>query len=421
MFYFLLHPSLRVSNNKEHRYAMVVLYSMITLTVFYIFYVVYYALKFPITYQQNINNFLGIVLFIIFYIVLRLSKKIKWPLAFINLACLPLMYSSIYIRGGIYSADISWMTLTIISTIVFIDIWFGLICSLISFGYLAFLFYQSKYDAATNQFFLHFLNTEGSFHYFFTWTFVFVLTAAIMMAFTITIKRTNQKLDRISSEKINDLEERLQLLTNKISVLRTNISQDFHDEMGNKLATIGILASMLENKMNQSASKESMQPLLAEISDKSKEIFEGTKDFIWAIDWKNDYIIELYHYICNFAENLLNVHQINVTCTSNIAEASKIRMPPTVSRQLIFICKELFTNSLKHAQCNNIGIAFLLEENILTIEIHDDGKGFDFHNIEKRGINNILTRTRKINAVSEFYHSKENTGTRFKLKVPIHF
>ena len=69
-------------------------------------------------------------------------------------------------------------------------------------------------------------------------------------------------------------------------------------------------------------------------------------------------------------------------------------------RHLVLIFKEAMHNALKHSHCQNVNLAFRLENGTLHISLTDDGSGFVKN--EKRqgyGIGNMQNRAEKIGGI----------------------
>ena len=78
----------------------------------------------------------------------------------------------------------------------------------------------------------------------------------------------------------------------------------------------------------------------------------------------------------------------------------------------------MLQNSVKHAKCKNIRVAFLKNKNLLHLTIQDDGIGFG-KSKGKRGIGlkNINSRVEKMGATFDI-ESKPSMGTRVSIKIP---
>ena len=91
----------------------------------------------------------------------------------------------------------------------------------------------------------------------------------------------------------------------------------------------------------------------------------------------------------------------------------------TIKINLYRIIQEALHNIEKYANAKNVSIAIMQNENVLTIEITDDGKGFDTQNSnEGIGIKNMKTRMASLNGTITI-ESKIKNGTKINLTVSI--
>jgi signal transduction histidine kinase len=84
---------------------------------------------------------------------------------------------------------------------------------------------------------------------------------------------------------------------------------------------------------------------------------------------------------------------------------------------LLRVIQEAMTNTLKHARAQEIMVRIAADANELTIEIRDDGKGFDRSNVRGgKGLTGIEKRARKLGAKVEI---TGNAGTQVLLIMPL--
>jgi len=111
--------------------------------------------------------------------------------------------------------------------------------------------------------------------------------------------------------------------------------------------------------------------------------------------------------------------KIKIAFNSNIA--IKKRYNEDFEMKLYFIIAELLNNIIKHSDANSANIMINEIENILSIDVSDDGKGFIDNKLETNegfGINQI--RARINNMKGEFsINSILNKGTSINLIIPI--
>ncbi|NHN26564.1 hypothetical protein FIA58_012830 [Flavobacterium jejuense] len=198
-------------------------------------------------------------------------------------------------------------------------------------------------------------------------------------------------------------------LQKELSEVRENVAQDFHDELGNKLAGITVLSGMMIEDEVFKASNWYKQ--LSRINKDAQDLYFGIKDFIWSIDSKNDDLNELVFYLKDFGEELFSSSNIEFNSTVAI-EAQQIKLPYYWSRQLLLLFKEAMTNTLKYSEATKCSLEVKVNRNKLKITFVDNGKGFDITSLKrKNGLINMEKRALKIHGKLEIDTSK---GTRIK-------
>lgn len=218
------------------------------------------------------------------------------------------------------------------------------------------------------------------------------------------------------TEAINRVLAMEQMRKQETEELRVTMAQDFHDEMGNKLASIIVLGSTLDLLLKDK-SKE-VKKALDRIEEDSKSLFSGTKTFIWSIDPKSDSLFEIFNYIIHFGTDLYE-HTIAEFVIKHHPEERLRRciMPVGVSRQIFFIFKEAMTNSMVHSNAKTISFDFKVDSSFSFFEVSlaDDGVGLTEEQLESsRGLNNMRIRAKKINCHLSFSNNP-NQGLTVKL------
>lgn len=179
--------------------------------------------------------------------------------------------------------------------------------------------------------------------------------------------RVQEKLrSLIQVEKIKDQE------TVKV---RRRVAEDFHDQVGNQLASINVLVQLIQAKL--SSGNKGVEELLQKLGQFTKTLFTGTRDFIWSIDPQSDDVNEMLIYIKDFGEELFEYSGINFYVDTNHGFDAKMKLPIGWSRHVVFIFKEALTNSLKHANCKNVYLNFNVSDHNFVFELKDDGIGLN--------------------------------------------
>jgi len=176
--------------------------------------------------------------------------------------------------------------------------------------------------------------------------------------------------------------------------IRKQMSMDFHDEMGNKLAGMLAQASLLKLKHKDTELSKTFDFF----ERNAYAIYHGTKDFIWTIDVKSNNWKEVISYLRDFGFGFFERNQINFHVQNySLDERFDHQLPDGVNRQVILIFKEAMTNSLKHSACKNVYFSTNMEGDTFKISFADDG-AWNIENTRGNGITNMNKRAEKINA-----------------------
>ena len=232
-----------------------------------------------------------------------------------------------------------------------------------------------------------------------------LLISSLIIAFLyFRFKRVKQRNELLRQTIYNN--DNLQRELNEV---RENVAQDFHDELGNKLAGITVLSGMMIENEEIKSSKWFAE--LTRINKDAQELYFGIKDFIWSIDSKNDDLQELIFYLKDFGAELFSSTSTQFNSLVDLGEI-QVKLPYYWSRQLLLLFKEAMTNTFKYAQASNCILEVKLEKDYLQISFSDNGKGFNENELKrKNGILNMRKRASKIEGELEFFF---NHGTTVK-------
>jgi signal transduction histidine kinase len=87
-------------------------------------------------------------------------------------------------------------------------------------------------------------------------------------------------------------------------------------------------------------------------------------------------------------------------------------------RRNIFLCvKETLNNMLKHSGATGLTID-ILTDGMLTIRIHDNGRGIDLQKIRQFG-NGLQNIKRRMESIGGDFEIKNNNGTETTLTLPL--
>jgi PAS domain S-box-containing protein len=209
-----------------------------------------------------------------------------------------------------------------------------------------------------------------------------------------------------------DVTEKVKL-EEELEKVRKKLAMDFHDELGNHLTTISMLARRLLLRIKPE--DQEMKTLAEKITRSSKYLYDGTRDFIWSINPEHDRLELIFLYLRDFGEELLGQHDIVFLAEAEMESVSH-RLPPGQGQQIILIFKEAINNLLKHAKASRAVLRLEALHEGYRLSLEDDGKGLPVWQkaMSSNGLQNMQKRAEKMEA-QLVIRSEEGRGTVISL------
>ena len=229
----------------------------------------------------------------------------------------------------------------------------------------------------------------------------------LILGFLLAIKLFNDYRIRANLNKVLTVER---IRAEELVKVRKRMARDFHDNMGNQLASITVFANLISLKLKDKS--EEIDELLKNIEKHTKSLFNGTKDFIWSIDPESDHLGEVFTYIKDFGEDLFNRTDISFYSISDEMNGESLSLPSGWSRQIVLIFKEAMTNALKHSNATEVHFELNFTKSDFVIKLMDNGVGFGEKQKGKgNGFKNIHSRAEQINCKVEVESARERGTT----------
>lgn len=204
------------------------------------------------------------------------------------------------------------------------------------------------------------------------------------------------------------LEQQLRILR-----LRDRIASDLHDEIGstlNSIAFYGEAAQMLIPKDNGATD------ILAKINTQTRELMESMSDIVWSLNTRNDSFSQLLTRLESFALELLEPRGCEVVFDYP-ENADSVKLDMNQRRNMFLLIKEAINNSAKYADGRHLWVIFSIDGQNLTVEIRDDGRGFDQNHARRgNGIHTMKKRASELKGKLEIA-SVPGEGTLIRLIV----
>ena len=255
--------------------------------------------------------------------------------------------------------------------------------------------------------------------------FAFMAIAAILIfsAYILYRYSKTRKLSRQLSGSLSDLKEAQERLIRiekekEAENIRVSISRDIHDEVGSTLSGVALFSEIATEKVKQHQSVEA-QRYLDYITANSKEMVEKMSDIVWTINPKNDSFEKIIAKLRSYSANLCAGKGIRMHV--DMDESIQSYSPSMQDRKNMYmLIKEGVNNAVKYSGGKNVYLSLYRNHEDLSIEIKDDGRGFDSaSNFEGNGINNMRERARELNGELKI-NSAPNLGTQIQLRCQFH-
>ncbi len=191
---------------------------------------------------------------------------------------------------------------------------------------------------------------------------------------------------------------------------RTRISNDMHDDIGAGLTQITLISESAKRNTQNNAELES-------IAITSRQLVNSMSEIIWSMNKENKTLGQQNAYLREQLHKQLEyagvAYQIELTESGN-----SILLNNEQKRNILLITKELVNNAIKYSKAKNISVQSSFNNGILTIEVKDDGVGFDTtKNFNGNGLRNIQHRIKEMNGSINIcaLHNKGSSFTCYLL------
>lgn len=202
----------------------------------------------------------------------------------------------------------------------------------------------------------------------------------------------------------------------KLHTIRTNISNDLHDDIGSTLSSITMMSNLVKRKIASDPVQSAA--IASQIEESGRQMIYAMSDIVWSIKPGNDtpgqLINRLREYMNIMLENSMEDYAL--IAEDNVS-SGKINM--YLRRDIYLICKEIIHNAAKYACAKTMIMRISIEGRKVLIAAKDDGKGFDFQTVKKgNGLQNIFMRV-KANRGTVTCNTAPGAGTAWIIHIPL--
>ncbi len=198
---------------------------------------------------------------------------------------------------------------------------------------------------------------------------------------------------------------------NELDQMRNTISRDIHDELGANITRITLATELL--KRQDKNSNEFIEQL-KKLGLLSKNLGKSLGEIVWSVNPQQNKSEYLILFIKQYLNEINEDVETEIQFTA-IETGKNITITPKAQRNLFLVIKEAVNNAIKYSQATTIKVTLNLntETRIISINIEDNGNGFDLNQLRpySNGITNMKTRCSELNLRFNI-DSELNKGTK---------
>lgn len=243
---------------------------------------------------------------------------------------------------------------------------------------------------------------------------ILILFLASFVAFVIYRYQQKQNIYFQNLEELKVEHENL-LLRSKLEMQEqtfANISREIHDNIGQKLTLVKLHLNTLDLldikripfQINDSVTM--IGEAIGDLSDISRSL---SSEMIL----NNGFIKALEFEVNQF--NKLGLYRLKLQITGE-----PVFLEANTELILFRITQEALNNIVKHAEASDISIGLHYEVAKLTLDITDNGRGFECEiKKEGSGLTNMMRRAKMLDGICDIF-SKNGSGTTIKIEIPVY-
>lgn len=213
-----------------------------------------------------------------------------------------------------------------------------------------------------------------------------------------------------SMNKSMELEKQLDEANEQIKAFikreeRVRIARDLHDTLGHTLSLITLQSQLVQRLAEKDPDRAKAEA--KEIEMTSRSALRQVRELVSSMR------------AITIAEELANMKRIMNTAGIDFTVKGEEDFSdiPLLQQNILGMClKETGTNVVKHSKAKNCTVQIERSRGNLTIQVHDDGVGFEQQEMSGNGLNGMRER---LSLIDGKLNIQSNGGTTVMMQVPI--
>ena len=254
-----------------------------------------------------------------------------------------------------------------------------------------------------------------------------VSKGAVIGAFYLTDKEGAAAFDRADQELIELLaahaaiaieNARLYERSRELNVVeeRNRLARDLHDAMTQTLFSLSLTADAAATLVRSDAERAEAQ--IQRVRQLARDAMGELRSLVFELRPAD---LESEGLVATLAKHLDVVERAYGVATSLRVEG-EVPLAPGAEAQLFRIVQEALHNAVRHARASVIGVRIAVHDATVSVEVHDDGVGFDPDDPPVRsnhlGLTSMRERAQELRGAVRI-DSRPGRGTTVALEVPV--
>lgn len=252
------------------------------------------------------------------------------------------------------------------------------------------------------------------------WSMAIVITVLLLTIFLIKKNQRMKREEKIRElrheTEINDLvyESELKFLESALELeedVRKKIGRDLHDNLGSKLAVAQMTADNLTGKLTKTSEQYRILAEMSSLLDESCSDLRSISHDLVGEELRNESLNLAVENICKIFPDNFHIEFIPI--------GKSYPLSLNVKKNLLSTIRLLIDNVIRHSQASKVSLQIFYHDDMLNVELEDNGVGFDkeYVNLNGIGLRNAYVRMSNIGGNIEV-DSRKNHGTIVSISIP---
>ena len=197
---------------------------------------------------------------------------------------------------------------------------------------------------------------------------------------------------------------------------RARIARDLHDQLGANLTQVALLGEMAESDKDQ---PDEVEAHARQIAQTARDTTRALDEIVWTVNPANDTLEGLINYVCNNAQDYLEMAGLRYRLEAP-AQLPSLPISPELRHNAFLVAKEAINNIIKHAHARSAWLRLKVDSRQFCLEIQDDGRGLQAGDDQKgrSGLRNMRSRMDDLGGAFTISAPPEG-GTLVRMTAPL--